>query len=65
MKCENCSSLDVNTWASEGDSGYKCNRCGQVVENNILTRKGRSKRELYYYESGDLPIEENYHRIIE
>ena len=64
MECENCGS-SVTTWESEGDSGYKCSNCGRVVENGVVFVEGLCKKELYYLRSGDLPLEENYHRSLD
>ena len=37
MKCPNCNEM-VSEWDDEGDTGYRCNNCGCIVENNVLIR---------------------------
>jgi uncharacterized Zn finger protein len=39
-RCSGCGSNDTSVWYHEGDSGFECNNCGRVVENNVLIRKG-------------------------
>ena len=43
MKCENCNSTNTIWKSEEGDTYFKCNDCGLIIENGIETRKGERK----------------------
>lgn len=48
-ECPDCKSIDTSEWYREGDSGFECNHCGRIVENNVLIKKGKrlGKNGLY------------------
>ena len=41
MACLNCGSTDVWTKKDEGDCITECRYCGEIIENGIVTKKGK------------------------